>query len=243
MELKGWKDAWVIFKRDLCVDRFYLLWNVMFMLYFGVMFSTMLYSVSRDEGVFHPLADCLMLVLMPIVGFYFSRRSFSYLRENSYTQMLWYYRILPIPSRTIMKSRHLQLITSTIFNGFIFFGTIFLIHWIWKLEMNMGIVQFIAFAVTWLGYTLCINGLYIYMELLKKGKVYFWLSMVLMLGTVIVSVAISIFNGSLVRYTIDLSVRYSLLSPLMWGSLLLGFVMLYLMGILTVRKLNDRDLI
>lgn len=142
-----------------------------------------------------------------------------------------------------MKSRHLQLITSTIFNGFIFFGTIFLIHWIWKLDMNMGIVQFIAFAVTWLGYTLCINGLYIYMELLKKGKVYFWLSMILMLGTVVVSVAISIFNGSLVRYTIDLSVRYSLLSPLMWGSLLIGFVMLYLMGILTVRKLNDRDLI
>lgn len=243
MKLEGWKDAWVIFKKDVCSDRFYLIWNVMIMVYFGGMFSTMLYSVTKADEAFHPLADCLMLVLMPMIGFYFSRRSFSYLKEDSYTQMLWYYRTLPIPVKTIMKSRYIQLLAATLFNGIIFFGTIFVIFWIGELETSLSPVQYISFALTWIGYALLMNGLYIHMELLNRGRIYFWLSCVLMLSKVVVSVVITLFHGNLLKYTIDISARYALLSPLMWGSLLIGALGAYWMGFHTMRKLNKRDLI
>ncbi len=243
MKLEGWKDAWVIFKKDVCSDRFYLIWNVLFMLYFGGMFSTMLYSVVHSDDAFHSLADCLMLVLIPMIGFYFSRRSFSYLREDSYTQMLWYYHTLPIPVRTIIKSRYLQLIAALLFNGTFFFGVIFVIFWLGGLDINLGPFQYIAFALTWIGYALLINGLYIYMELLNKGKTYFWLSCVLMLSVVVISVVITLLHGNLLKYTMDVSARYALLSPLMWGTLLVGALGAYGMGLQTMRKLNKRDLV
>ncbi|MCM3042616.1 hypothetical protein M3201_23450 [Paenibacillus motobuensis] len=243
MKLEGWKDAWIIFKKDVCSDRFYLIWNVLFMLYFGGMFSAMLYSVVKFDDAFRPLADCLMLVFIPMIGFYFSRRSFSYLKEDSYTQMLWYYHTLPIPVRTIMKSRYIQLVVAILFNGILFFGAIVFIFWLGGLETSLSPVQYISFALTWIGYALFINGLYIHMEFLNRGRIYFWLSCVLMLSMVVVSVVITLFHGNLLKYTIDISARYALLSPLMWGSLLIGALGAYWMGIQTIRKLNKRDLI
>jgi hypothetical protein len=241
MELKAWKDAWVIFKKDLYTDRMYLIWNAIFMIYSGAMFSFMLYSVDHAETNIHPMADYLMLMMVPMIGFFFSRRSFNYLKEDSYTQMLRYYRMLPIPVKTVMKSRYIQLVITIIFNGIIFFSTIFFVFIIFNKDMS--VTQYIAFAITWIGYALCINGLYIYLEFLKRGKIYFWLSMVLMLGMVVLTFVVAVLRSNLVKYTMDLSVRYALLSPIMWGTLLVGVLLLYLTGLLTTRKLTDRDLV
>jgi hypothetical protein len=241
MELNAWKDAWVIFKKDLYTERLYLIWNVIFSLYIGAMFSFMLYSVDKAETDLHPMADFFMLMMVPMIGFFYSRRSFNYLRKDSYTQMLWYYRTLPIPAKTIMKSRYLQLIFMVFFSGFIFFTTIFCSFMLMKAEVSF--FQFISFALTWIGYALFMNGLYIYMEFLKRGKVYFWMTMILLLVTAIVSAVIAVFHGNLVSYTMEISGRYFLLSPVMWGALLCGVLLLYLTGLLTMRKLMDRDLI
>lgn len=241
MELKVWKDAWVIFKKDLYTDRLFLIWNAIFMIYGGGMFSFMLYSVDKADTILHPMADFLMLMMMPMVGFFFSRRSFSYLKEDSYTQMLWYYRTLPIPVKTVMKSRYIQLVITTIFNGIILFSTIFFVFMLENTDMSL--IQFISFALTWIGYALFINGFYIYLEFSKKGKMYFWLSMLLMLGMVLITVVIAVLQGNLVKYTMDLSMHYALLSPIMWGTLLVGVLLLYFAGLLTTRKLTNRDLI
>jgi len=241
MELKEWKDAWVIFKKDLYTNWLYLIWNVIFSLYIGGMLSFMLYSVNQAETDLLPLADFFMLMMVPMVGFFYSRRSFSYLKEDSYTQMLRYYRTLPIPAKTIMKSRYVQLIFTIIFNGFFFFSTIFFFLMLMKAEISFN--HFISFTLTWIGYALFMNGFYIYLEFLKRGKIYFWMAMILFLVTAIVSVIIGVCHGNILKYTLDTSGRYLLLSPVMWGALLIGVLFLYLTGLLTSRKLTDRDLV
>ncbi|WMT41565.1 ABC-2 transporter permease [Paenibacillus sp. D2_2] len=241
MELKAWKDAWVIFKKDLYTDRMYLIWNAIFMIYGGAMFSFMLYSVDHADTNIHPLADYLMLMMVPMIGFFFSRRSFNYLKEDSYTRMLCYYRTLPIPVKTVMKSRYVQLVFTIIFNSIILFSTIYFVFIF--LNKEMSVIEYISFALTWIGYALIINGLYIYLEFLKRGKIYFWLGMLLMLSMVIITFAVAVLQGNLVKYTMDLSVRYALLSPIMWGTLLVGVLLLYFTGLLTIRKLTDRDLV
>ncbi|MGG6313143.1 hypothetical protein [Paenibacillus macerans] len=236
--MDSWKDAWVIFYKDLRSDRLFLIWNVIFMLYISLFLGFMVRSSAETGFVLNPMADFLMLSMIPFTGFFFSRRSFSYLKEDSYTQMLRYYRTLPIPLKTIMRSRLIQLGAMMLFNGIIFYVVFYAIGL--RRELDLG--GFIAFALTWTGYGLFINGAFIYYELLKKGKVYLWMSLVLMAVFGFTAYAIDWFGGNLMSFTMDYSGRYVLLSPLMWGALVGGVLGLSLFGAMTRRKLAMRDL-
>ncbi|GJM74508.1 hypothetical protein HMSSN036_67240 [Paenibacillus macerans] len=165
--LNRWKDAWVIFKRDLHGDRLYLIWNVLFMLYMALMMSFMFEPGEREASFLKPLADFLMLLLIPFTGFYFSRRSFNYLKEDSYTQMLRFYRTLPIPADAVMLGRIIQLVTAIFFNGVLYFAALYLLSATLRSELSPA--GYIAFALTWCGYGLLLNGAYIYFEFLKKA--------------------------------------------------------------------------
>ncbi|WP_435923830.1 hypothetical protein [Paenibacillus sp. DYY-L-2] len=239
--MNTWKDAWVIFSKDLRIDRMYLIWNVIFMIYSGGMISMMIWS--RDESgvrLLDPMADYLILMTVPMIGFYFSRRSFSYIKEDSYTKMLLYYKTLPIPAATIMKSRIIQLVTAMLFNGFIYFATIYLVF------MGMGdklsFDNFLALAITWIGYATALNGPFIYFELSRTGRVYLWLTFAIMLAVCVLAFIVAYLGGNILNFTMESSKRYGLLSPVMWGVLAGGIFMLALFCKLTLRKLGMRDL-
>ncbi|MFD1177409.1 hypothetical protein ACFQ3W_14025 [Paenibacillus puldeungensis] len=238
--MDSWKSAWIILKKDLRGDRLYLIWNVIFMLYTGLMISVMFRPSDEAKIYISPVSDFLMLMLIPVTGFFFSRRSFSYLKEDSYTQMLRYYRTLPIPLPVIMKSRILQLIAALLFNGIFFYTTIYLISSHLRSELGLG--QFLAMALTWTGYGLMMNGLYICFELLMKGRAYLWMTLVSMIAVGLLAFVIDWFGGNVTLFSIEMSKQYSLLSPLMWGVLALGILVLIVCCNLTQRKLVKRDL-
>lgn len=239
--LDSWKGAWVILKKDLRGDRLYLIWNVVFMLYTGLMISVMFVpSVKAAEVFLNPMSDFFMLMIIPVTGFFFSRRSFSYIKDDSYTQMLRYYRTLPIPLSVIMKGRILQLVMAMLFNGIFFYTTVYLVSSNLSSELRLG--QFLALSLTWTGFGLMMNGIYICFEFLMRGRTYLLVTLVLMIGVGMFAFVVAWFGGNVTQFSIEMSKQYSLLSPLMWGVLALGILVLILCCNLTQRKLVKRDL-
>lgn len=237
-----WKDGWILFKRDLRQDRLYLIWNVIFMIYTAFMISGLATPTSRAGELMSPIGDFILLLVMPITGFYFSKRSINYIKEDSYTRMLHYYRTLPIPAITVMKGRVIQLLTALLFNGLFFYPVFYLVTGLSDGPIK-HIGELLAFALTWTGYGLFINGIYIYFEFMNRGQKYFWISMVIMVAMAILTFLIHSLGGNVLVFTLEQSKRYSLLSPIMWGSLIIGGVNLALWCKITLTKLGKRDLI
>ncbi|WP_178024194.1 hypothetical protein [uncultured Paenibacillus sp.] len=239
--MDSWKDAWVIFKKDLRNDRLFLIWNVIFMLYVTLMLGSLVGAREETRYVMNPMSDFLMLMMVPFTGFFFTRRSFNYIKEDSYTQMLRFYRVLPIPLKTVIRSRLIQLGAAMLLNGILFYGGFYLVTYLMN-GSAPGFGTFAAFCLTWVGYGLLINGLFIYCELLMKGTVYLWLTFLLMLVLGGGAILTNWLGGNLLSFTLESSRRYVLLSPLMWGSLAGGGLGLALLCSVTLRKLTKRNL-
>lgn len=212
------------------------------MIYTAIAISMFASPSSRAGWLINPIGDFMMLVMIPFTGFYFSKRSFNYIKDDSYTRMLHYYRTLPIPAITVMRGRVIQLLAALFFNGMFFYPVFYLITGLSDGPIK-HIGEMLAFALTWTGYGLFINGIYIYLELLNRGQKYFWISIVGMASMSILTFLIYGLGGNILVFTLEQSGRYSLLSPLMWGSLIIGGVSLAVWCKITLTKLGKRDLI
>jgi hypothetical protein len=238
------KQAWVVVKSDFRGDKLKLVWAlawaIVFMGYMGV-FCSMLAEDALDTGDGKVLADIILVTMVPMLGFTFSKRTMKYLAEDSYTRMLAYMRSLPIPSAVILCKRKLHLVFSFGLNGLLFFGLIYAVSA--NIRHELPLPAYLAFAVTWIGYGLIINGLYIFIELLSSGKFYcicLLLFVVLYIGA---SLLIWLSGGNLFMYSVNFSREWGLLSPLMWGSLLLGTASVQLFSAWTIHRLKSRDLV
>jgi len=239
--MDSWKGAWVIFKRDLQSDRMYLIWNVIFMMYIALMLGIFIGTQEHVQYVMNPMSDFLMLIMVPFTGFFFTRRSFNYIRENSYTQMLRYYRVLPISVNTVLRSRLIQLGAAMLLNGILFYGGFYLVTYLMN-SMMWDFGAFLVFCFTWTGYSLLINGLFIYCELLMSGKVYLGLTFLLMLLLAGAAFVMNWLDVNLLAFILENSRRYTILSPMMWCSLAVGGLGFTYLLSLTRRRLMKRDL-
>lgn len=235
------RDAWVIFKKDLKIEKYILLVSLIFMGYLGVMIVIPVEDQLGGPNKLSPVGDIFLLTFMPMLGFYFSKKSFKYLTEDSYTQMLIYLRSLPIPPKVIMGYRHIQMLMAFIINGVILFSVMYGMSPQLRLEMSIG--TYICFALTWIGYALAVTGIYIYLEFMYSGTRYFWMTMVLTVTAIITGIVIRLLGGNLLLYTVKASQEWGILSPVMWGTLGIGILCLFLLGKFTLSKLQNRNLI
>ncbi|USB33763.1 hypothetical protein [Paenibacillus sp. YPG26] len=233
-----WRDGWFIFWNNLRSAPFYLLWNIVFMLYMGFMTSLLFTPENRD--LTDSVPDFMMLLVIPFTGFMFCKRGFRYLMDDSYTQMLFYYRTLPIPLNVVMRSRVIQVLFALLFNNLIFFGFLLLVNYSYWSELST--VGYISFALTWVGYALLMTGSYIYFEYLKRGVIYMWASMIVNALVATLAFVVYMNGGNLIRWIMEYSKQYGLLSPVMWGSLAIGGLLLSLICRITLRKMAVRDL-
>jgi hypothetical protein len=238
--LNGWKQGWFIFKRDLHTDRLYLMWSLIFMIYTGVMVGIMMDGQVKEFKILNPFADLLLMMFIPMSGFYFSRRSFQYLRDDSYTKLLWYYRTLPISIETIMKSRIIQLVASLIGNGLILYTTLFITSTFLRNELNIG--GMLLFVVTWTGFALFISGLYIYFEMLVSGRKYFYFTLLIFLITIGLVVIFYLLDIQLTISIINSINRAGAASLYLWGMVVTGVVFFSFMMRVVRQKLQLRDL-
>lgn len=233
-----------IVSRDIKCDKFQWLWTIIFMIYMSITFSFMINSFFKDHHeFFNPFVDFLMLLVSPMMGFFFSRRSFKYLSEDSYTQMLFYYRSIPVPTEVVILSRAFMGLSAFVLNGIVFFGVTYAIAS--DLRSYMDLAAYASFGISWIGIGILIHGLFIYFEFMSSGKAYFWFTILLMFifGVIMLGlVFVGGFKISLFDYFVFASYKWKLLSPVMWGSLALGLTGYILMCRLTYKRMQLRDL-
>lgn len=185
------------------------------------------------------ISDFLMLSMVPGLGFIFSRRTMKYWTEDSYTRMLAYLKGLPIPLEVVLTKRKLQAFLAFVPNSIVYFGLLYAggEH----IRSAMSGIEYISFVLTWIGYGLIITGFYIFIELLYSGKIYGWFTILMMSLSMGIALIIGLSGGSVVKFTIEQSKEWSLLSPLMWGLLLAGVLSIHLLGQLTLKRLKRRS--
>jgi hypothetical protein len=238
------RDSWFIICSDFRGDKLKVLGTfvttIIFMGYLAVMMSLVTNDVlaNQDRTM---LADFLLLSLMPLIGVSFSRRSMKYWSEDSYTRMLAYLRALPIPVTVVLTRRKFQAIGSFTVNGVLFFGIVYILGENYRKGMTLP--AFIAFAMTWIGVGLIVSGLYIFIEYLFSGKVYLGLTVLIVVASWAISFLVMLGGGNLFLYSISLSKEWGLLSPIMWGTLLLGTISVQLFSKWTIHRLKSRDLV
>ncbi|MDF9843379.1 MULTISPECIES: hypothetical protein [unclassified Paenibacillus] len=238
------RQAWIIVKSDFNGDRLKLLWSLLWaLLFMGYMggLTSMIIQDTLDNGDGKILADIMFMTVIPMLGITFSKRTMKYLTEDSYTRMLAYMRTLPIPAAVILCKRKLHAVFSIGLNGVVFFGLIYVISS--NLRHELPFPDYLAFTLTWMGLALAISGLYIFIELLASGRAYFFyvlLFTVIYIGTALLT---WLAGGNLILFTVSYSREWGLLSPLMWGTLILGTLSVQLFSAWTIHRLKSRDLV
>lgn len=239
--MENTKKAWSMIVKDLRGEKKYFVWTIIYAAYMAFTFGMGVRAQMESPQIASPVFDGLFLLLIPMLGFYFSRRSFKYLSEDSYTQMLAYFRALPIPDHVVIAYRLMQIFLAFIFNGTIFFG---LMYWIAApVRSEMSVAGYLALALTWIGYGIMMSGAYMYFEFSKHGKAYFRSTLILLAEAVIGAVLVKICGGNLLLYSFEESARWRLLSPLMWITLAAAAASLMIFSRITLRKLRSRDLV
>lgn len=238
------RDSWFMIQADFRGEKmkmiFFLLFSILFTLYLAF-FIGMLINDSFADKERTAIADFMMLSMIPLLGFTYSRRSFKYLSEDSYTKMLAYFHSLPIPASVILCKRKLQAIFSFSLNGFLFFGLVYVLGS--DLRAEMSLLPYIVFALTWIGYGLIFTGVYIMVELMFNGKIYFIITFLILAVCGVISALIKLAGGNLLYYSSSISKEYGFLSPLMWGTLVGGVISLQLFSKWTIHRLKKRDLL
>ncbi|WP_146113414.1 hypothetical protein [Paenibacillus sp. PCH8] len=236
--MNEWKQAWWLTRSEMNKNKLQWLWSALFMIYTGGMSGVMLIGQQQTDFI-NPVVDAFFLIMVPFQGFMFCKRSFRYIQEDSYTQMLAYYRRIPIPEQTVMWSRLQQSLMAFAYNGIFFYGSLYMaaLH-----SEGFRWDQYLAFSLTCTGYGLVVTGLYIYGEFLHSGKKYLLLSTLFIPFAIVISLVIRLSGRYGFSIVIDTSKSWGLLSPLMWIALVAGVAGLWLFSRLTLKKLVHRDL-
>lgn len=236
------KQAWFIFRGDLRGEKSKLVFAALFSLLMIVYLSGLTMIIvddfvgGKDRTI---MADFIMLSMVPGLGFIFSRRTMKYWAEDSYTRMLAYLKVLPIPLEVILTKRKIQSFLSFVPNSIVYFGLMYAggAH----IRETMNGIQFVSFVLTWVGYGLVISGVYIFIEFLYSGKMYSWFAVLMMALSMGIAVIIGVSGGNVVMFTVERSKEWGLLSPVMWGMLLLGGLSIHLWGKWTLKRLKRRS--
>lgn len=187
------------------------------------------------------LIDATMLMLIPLTGFLFNRRSCKYLSEDSYTRLIQYYRILPIPLGVVMRSRWLEMIIAFLVNvpstyGIVYFSTP-------RLREQVGLSEFLIMMLMGIGYSLILMGIYVFVEMMSHGRFYMWFTFgIAPLYAIVSLLFISLTGDSVLLFTINEATQHGLGSIVVWICLSLGVASIMISHRLTSRKLALRDL-
>ncbi|MEK3875004.1 hypothetical protein [Paenibacillus sp. FSL M7-0420] len=238
------KQAWVIVRSEFRGDRWKLLWALLFAIVFMGYFSAITGMVIDDTLTGHDkqlLSDFLMVTTMLMLVITFSRRTMKYISEDSYTRMLAYMRALPVPLAAVLCKRKLDTLFAVAMNSTIYFSLLYALNP--GIRAELPLTSYLAFAFTWIGYSLIIAGMYIIIEFSVSGVIYFWSISVILLLALGVSGMVYLTGGSILLATVAVSKEWGLFSPLMWGTLVLGVLSIQLFSRWTLHRLKSRDLV
>lgn len=241
MTSKIWKQAWWMTKTELKRDRLNWIWTILFTLYTAAITVSFLTGTGLREmeaQVHTFVSHNIFLLIVPFLGFFFSRRSFRYIQDDSYTLMLSYMRRLPIPASTIIWSRIFQMLVAFAVNSIVFFTVIYFLA---LRAEHFRFDQVLAFSLLWIGYGVVVNAIYLYWEFLLNGKTYFALGVGSFVVLSLIALTTAILDWNLIQFSIEHSQQWGLLAPGMWIMLVSGILLMTFAFKRTKKKLLLRD--
>ncbi|MCQ4087355.1 hypothetical protein [Saccharibacillus sp. JS10] len=233
-----WSQAWLIVRRELKIDRYYLSASILFIGYMAF-FGGLLIAAVKTEPSLSLAMDIIFWAITTMIGFYFSRRIMKYITEDSYTHMLAYYRSLPISPKVIALARCQQLILATVVNGVLLFGLMYAFHGSIREQFSVG--AWISLAIFWAGFGLISNSIYIVLELLLRGKAYCWYSIAFMGIVVAIIVILHLSGFHIVEENVRATVYSEMALPITWIMLALGILSMIAAYRIIVQKLPRRN--
>ncbi|KJB85416.1 hypothetical protein AZ66_24740 [Paenibacillus sp. E194] len=231
---RPYREAWMIVKNDLVRFKWGLLMTVMFSIYMATMSGLLLRELFRDveplTRTFKGVADFVFLATIPNLGFYFSRRSMRYMKDDSYTKWMRKLRIFPIDARTVVLSRTMQMCVAMLINmSIIIVGHYMLSETIRSLD-GLSILSYVFMLAA---YAVAVNWLYISFELSVSGRLYMRYSLVLLGVITMVSVLIATANGSMLQTVIDVARSYP------WMCIVLSIVIIVNSMVIGMNRLRN----
>lgn len=186
------------------------------------------------------LVDLWFLAILPAlaIGAAFNPDYSRRFTEDNMSRRLSFLRSLPVPSGSITGSRALVSLTSLAITGPLFFGALYLVS---GEAQRVPLGEYVSFAGVWLGYTLAVGGLYLYVWLGFGGRADAFFTLGVMLAMVLaVAVTTLTFGTGLVEGSIGLAREHGALAGV--TGICAGGSVFALWMLAAARRLSRREL-
>lgn len=218
---RPYREAWMLVKSDLVRFKWGLLMTVAFSVYMATMSGLVLRELFRGDEVltraFKGVADFVFLFTIPNLGFFFSRRSMRYMKDDSYTKWMRKLRILPIDARTIVYSRTMQMCVALLINMSIVIVGHYLLS---ETLRSLDWISILSYVFMLVAYAVAVNWLYISCELSMSGRLYMRYTFILLGVITVVSVLVGVADGSILQTVVDVARSYP------WMGIVLSIVII-----------------
>lgn len=178
--MNTWQGAWCLAKEELRRIRWKHIITLIFIGYLLIFLVPMFSDSREDNSAFAFWAmDFITVSLLPMLGLMSTQQSGFYWKMDSYSKKLAAWRTMPITIKQIVLGRILLFLTNGLTAKIVFFTIYYLFAR--SLGANMRLMDFILYALFWIGLSIAIGIFYIYFETGYSGMQYFWFCTVIAL--------------------------------------------------------------
>ncbi|SER74165.1 hypothetical protein SAMN04487944_10971 [Gracilibacillus ureilyticus] len=242
-----WKESWIITKNELMILWQSFLGTLLATILIGMMSASLLEQMvpvlTDEEHLYSSIPlDILFLFLTPCYSTIFLSSpylSFKTIKEDPFGKRMALYRAMPVSTSILAGSRLLLMIVT-----FVALSITYYISITFSLSDSfyqlVTMETYIPFIVFWLGYSLLIGSLNVYIEYGTNGKILYIFSF--LYGLVMVTVIIifwTIWNSGMVEAVLKMVNQTGWLSAVLM--LILGIISFICWGMLLKKRLNNRD--
>ncbi|KAB8134751.1 hypothetical protein F9U64_11485 [Gracilibacillus oryzae] len=242
-----WKEPWSIVKNELR-----LLWKP----YVGTVLATMLLgflaSIALDQltgylagqsGAYNTVsADIIFILLTPCLTTIFISSpylSFRTIKEDPFGKRMALYRILPISTKVLVRSRMFIMLFTLITLSIVFYTTLAIVLSDAFYQV-VSLPLYIQFALFWFGFSLAFGSVFVFIEYGTNGKMLYIFSFLYGISIFAFIVLFNLINkSSFVLLILENMQQYSLILLLIiWA---LGIISYNVWEMLLRKRLNKRD--
>lgn len=184
------------------------------------------------------MLDFFFLVALGTMGFAFTRDYLQYWKKNGLSGKIKFYKSLPISTEVIVVCRQLTFLVIALFNGLIFFASLYFVSSYVREVFDLR--DYIAFSMTWFGYSMIVGSVYLYWELGYQEKTYFVLSCLTIIVFVSIPLLLLLIDAPMVLSSIRVVKETGFMLPTI--TLVIGAASHLVLKKLVVRKLDRRNL-
>lgn len=233
--MNTWQGAWCLAKEELRRIRWKHIITLIFIGYLLIFLVPMFSDSREDNSAFAFWAmDFITVSLLPMLGLMSTQQSGIYWKMDSFTRKLAAWRTMPITIKQIALGRIVLYLTNGLIAKIVFFTIYYLFAR--SLGATMSLMDFVLYALFWIGLSIAIGIMYLYFETGFSGMQYFWFCMVIAL----LLLAAMAFYSYTTRDSLVL-LSYEIIAQGGWWLSLIG-ILLGILSFLGIRKAMEKKL-